>query len=402
MVIGIDASRANRKFKSGTEWYSYNLIMELAKLDSANQFVLYSDQPLVGGLKELVRRQQNFRSKILNWPLSNFWTQIRLSYEMLAHQPDALFVPAHVLPLVHPKKSLVTIHDVGFERQAELYSTDQIGPAAGLKAKIINFLVKIFTLGKFRSNILDYHSWSTKYALKQARAIIAVSNFTKQELIKIYGASEEKIKVIHNSYNAKLYRPIADKNLLNQALTKYGLVFPYIFYAGRLEKKKNTARLIEAFARMKQKFPELKHKLVLTGFAGLGYDEIKYVIEEFDLENEVIITGWIPEADLPFIYQGAALFIFPSLYEGFGIPLLEAMACGVPVAAANTSSIPEVAKAAAVYFDPKSKNAMAEKMAEILNDRKLADELIQRGYERVKDFSLEKCARETLKVIENL
>jgi len=401
MLIGIDASRANRKFKSGTEWYSYNLIRELAKIDSKNQYILYSDQPLVGGLADLVKEHGNFRAKILGWPLHNFWTQIRLSYEMLAHNPDVLFIPAHVLPVVHPKKSLVTIHDVGFERQAELYSTDKIGPAGGWKATIINFLVKIFTWGKFRSNILDYYSWSTKFALQRAQAVIAVSDFTKRELVNIYGAPAEKIKVVHNGYNNLLYQPIANRELVKRVLNKYGISAPYIFYAGRLEKKKNTARLIEAFALMKQKFPALRHKLVLVGYAGLGYDEIKYVIEEFDLED-VIITGWIPEPDLPYLYNGASLFVLPSLYEGFGIPLLEAMACGVPVAASNSSSIPEVALDAAWLFDPKNKNDMAEKMGQILSDRSLADELIKRGFMRIKDFSLEKCAKETLKVIESL
>ena len=421
MLIGIDASRANRKFKSGAEWYSYNLIRELGKIDSINQYILYSDQPLVGGLADLVKADEavacspavkgwqeiisphgNFRAKILNWPIKVFWTQIRLSYEMLMHQPDVLFIPAHVLPIIHPKKSVVTIHDIGFERQAELYSADKIGPSAGWQSVIINFFVRIFTLGKFRSNILDYHSWSAKFAIRHAKIIIAVSEFTKREMLKVYQARAEKIKVVYNGFNADLYRQAEDQALINQALRQYGIAKPYIFYVGRLEKKKNTARLVEAFALLKQKFPAWPHQLVLAGQAGLGYDEIKYVIEEFDLENDIIITGWIPEADLPYLYQAAALFVLPSLYEGFGIPLLEAMACGVPIAAAQAAAIPEVAQDAAELFNPLDKNDLAETMAEILSDRRLADELVKRGLKRVKDFSLEKCARETVKVMESL
>lgn len=402
MIIGIDASRANRKFKSGTEWYSYNLIRELAKIDSKNQYILYSDQPLTDDLAALAKTQKNFKARILNWPLSNFWTQGRLSWEMLRRPPDVLFVPAHTLPAIHPKKSIVTIHDIGFERQAELYSNDQIGPAAGWQAKVINFLAGVFTGGKFHSNILDYHSWSTKFALRRSAAIIAVSDFTKSEIKKIYGLSGDKIRVIHNGFNAHVHKKISDIEKIDSVLDQYDIKRPYIFYVGRLERKKNTARLVEAFSLMKHEHPELKYKLVLAGNAGLGFDEVKYVIEEFDLNNDVIITGWAPEPDMPYFFSGASLFVFPSLYEGFGIPLLEAMAAGVPLVCSDAASLPEVAGDAALYFNPRNKNDMAKKMAEVLMDKCLAEKLIKRGYGRVKDFALEKCARETLELMEKL
>lgn len=422
MLIGIDASRANRKFKGGTEWYSYYLIRELAKIDSKNQYILYSDQPLVGGLADLtaenysaapgkidVRGWQeikspfgNFRVKILKWPLVYFWTQIRLSYEMLAQRLDILFVPAHTLPIIHPKKSIVTIHDIGFERQAKFYSSDKIGPVRGLTAAVFNFLTKLFTGGKFQPNVLDYHSWSTKFALARAKIIIAVSEFTKREMVEFYQADAEKIKVVYNGFNSRLYRPISDQKKIKQVLSQYNIKTPYIFYAGRLEKKKNTAKLVEAYAIMRQKFKEIKHNLVLVGKAGLGFDEVKYVVEEFNLEENVIITGWIPEADMPYIYNGADLFVFPSLYEGFGIPLLEAMACGTPLAASNIAAIVEVVKDSAWLFNQENQDDMAEKMAKILLDKQLAGQLIKRGLARVKNFSLAKCAKETLALLEKM
>ncbi|MFA6306834.1 MAG: glycosyltransferase family 1 protein [Patescibacteria group bacterium] len=422
MLIGIDASRANRKFKGGTEWYSYYLIRELAKIDSKNQYILYSDKPLTGGLADLTDENYsakpgkidgygwqeikspncNFRVKILNWPFTFFWTQIRLSYEMLMHRADVLFIPAHTLPVIHPKKSIVTIHDIGFERQAKLYSSDKIGPASGLISGVFNFLVRLFTLGKFHSNVIDYHSWSTKFALKHAKTIIAVSEFTKKEMVEFYQADAEKIKVVYNGFNGALYRPIQDAEKIKQVLNKYDIKAPYIFYAGRLEKKKNTANLVGAYAIMRQKFSQIKPKLVLVGRADSGYDEIKYVINEYDLEDNVIMTGWVPEADMPYIYNGAALFVFPSLYEGFGIPLLQAMVCGTPVAASNIASIREVVKDSALLFNPGDKDDMAQKMAKILLDRELADQLISNGFIRVKDFSLAKCARETLALLEKI
>ncbi|MDD4271944.1 MAG: glycosyltransferase family 1 protein [Patescibacteria group bacterium] len=422
MLIGIDASRANRKFKSGTEWYSYHLIRELAKIDSKNQYILYTDKPLSGGLADLIDENHaampgkinkygfqeikspfnNFRVKILKWPFVYLWTQIRLSYEMLVHGVDILFVPAHTLPVIHPKKSIVTIHDIGFERQAKLYSSDKIGPATGLTSGAFNFSVKLFTWGRFRSNALDYHSWSTKFALKHAKAIIAVSEFTKRELVEFYKADPEKIRVIRNGFNSQLYHPINDRGKINQVLNKYDIKAPYIFYVGRLEKKKNTARLVEAYITMRQKYGGIKHKLVLVGEADLGFDEIKYIINEFNFDENVIITGWVPEADMPYIYGGASLFVFPSLYEGFGIPLLEAMALSVPVAASNIASIPEIAKDSALLFDPEDKYDMAEKMAKILLDKQLADKLIKSGLMRIKDFGLAKCAEETLALIEKM
>lgn len=422
MLIGIDASRANRQFKGGTEWYSYYLIRELAKIDSKNQYILYSDKPLVGGLANLTKENYsavagridsygwqeikspfgNFRVKILKWPLAYLWTQVRLSYEMFAHRPDILFVPAHTLPIAHPKKSIVTIHDIGFERQAKLYSLDKIGPAGNLTSGAFDFLTRLFTWGKFHPNIIDYHSWSTKFALKNAKIIIAVSEFTKQEMVEFYQADAGKIKVVYNGFNSSLYHPISDQKKIRQVLGQYDIIAPYIFYAGRLEKKKNVVRLVEAYAIMRQKFRKIKHKLVLVGGAGLGFDEVKYAINEFDLDDQVIITGWIPEADMPYIFSGAALFVFPSLYEGFGIPLLEAMASGVPVAASKIAAIAEVAKSSAILFDPEDQDDMAEKIAQVLLDRRLAGELVNSGFKRAKDFSLAKCARETLTLMEKM
>ena len=161
MIIGIDASRANRERKSGTEWYSYYLIKRLAKLDAKNQYILYTDKPLKGGLLDLIcddcdkmgeevktnkggfqeikSPHNNFKAKILKWPFNFFWTQGRLSIEMLFNKPDVLFIPAHTLPIIHPAKSVVTIHDVGFERDRRLYRQEQMGPGDNYGRKILNF-----------------------------------------------------------------------------------------------------------------------------------------------------------------------------------------------------------------------------------------------------------------------
>ena len=424
MVIGIDASRANRDHKSGTEWYSYYLIRWLAKLDKQNKYILYTYKPLTGGLLDLTTKQHyydynkkeeikydkkgyqiikspfsNFRAKVLAWPFYFFWTQGRLSLEMLIHRPDILFVPAHALPFIHPKKSIVTIHDIGFERDRRFYQSEEMGPEDIRARKILNILIRIFTLGKYKATSIDYLRWSTAYALKRADKIITVSDFSKRELEQFYQADPNKIKVIYNGYNKYLYIKIDDRSKIKKVLNKYDIERPYLLYVGRIEKKKNTPALVEALAILRENNKNIKHKLVLVGDASFGYDEVNYIIREFDLDNEVIMTGWVDEVDLPYFYNGASAFIFPTNYEGFGIPLLQAMACGVPIASSWASSIPEVVGEAALLFDPYNVQLMAQAMERIITDINLREKLIKLSQERIINFSWEKSARETLKEI---
>ncbi|PIR13440.1 hypothetical protein COV49_02235 [Candidatus Falkowbacteria bacterium CG11_big_fil_rev_8_21_14_0_20_39_10] len=422
MLIGIDASRANRQHKTGTEWYSYYLIRNLAQIDPKNEYILYTDKPLNGGLLDLTNSSQkfnqikinkkgyqtiksphnNFKAKILKWPFSFFWTLGRLSLEMLVYKPDVLFVPAHTLPLFIPEKTINTIHDVAFERDRYLYRYDKMGPEDRLGKRFLSLLVRIFTLNKYSANSLDYLRWSTRYALKKAKKIIAVSNFTKKEILEIYQTQPEKIKVIHNGYSDFLYKKIDDDYRIRIVLDKYGVERPYILYVGRLEKKKNTPALIEAFALAREKNKKIKEKLVLIGDAGFGFDEVKYMIGEYDLGQEVIIPGWVEEDDMPCFYSGATAFIFPSKHEGFGIPMLQAMGCQVPLAVSEIPVLHEVAGEAALFFCPYNTELIAGAIEKILTDEDLRKDLIKKGQERVKNFSWRKCAEETLRVIEGL
>lgn len=425
MIIGIDASRANRHHRSGTEWYSYYLIKEIARLDSRNEYILYTDKPLGADLSNLISPDKsnnhpdfdqngfqiitsphnNFKAKVLNWPFQFLWTQGRLSLEMLISKPDVLFVPSHTLPLIHPKKSVVTIHDIGFERDRTIYKKKALGPGKGKSRSLLNFLVKIFTRGKYNSNSLDYLAWSTLFGLKRATKVITVSNFSADEIRSIYGKELNpeifsKISVVHNGFNQEKFKINLDRDKIKTVLNKHELTKPYIFYLGRIERKKNIPRLIEAFSQVVKFNPEVQ--LVLTGDASYGFDEVKYLISEFGLDDKVIKTGWVEEDDLPYLYAGSEMFVFPSLYEGFGIPLIEAMACGVPVCCSNAPAITEVVDGAAYAFDSQNSIDMAEKMSRILNDRNLKTELIQKGLEQAKKFSWHQSAKETLEILINL
>jgi glycosyltransferase involved in cell wall biosynthesis len=425
MLIAIDASRANRQQKTGTEWYSYYLIRWLAKLDSANQYILYSDKPLTGGLLDLGTPQyipssgcfeevvvdkngwqtikcpfNNFKVKILKWPFNFFWTQGRLSWEMIWQRPDILFVPSHALPVIHPRRSVVTIHDIAFEKNNKFYQPEEINRESN--QPVLNFLVKLFTLGRYGAKTLDYLRWSTKYSLNHAKQIITISHYTKDDIINFYHTDDKKIAVIHNGYNRFLYKKIVDQVAIKKVLEKYSISGSYILYLGRIENKKNIPRLIEAFSIMRQNNPTVKHKLVLAGKASYDYDDTNYAIQEFGLTNEVIMTGWVDENDLPYFYSGATAFVFPSNYEGFGIPLLQAMACGTPIATSCCTAIPEVVGDAALLFNPLSVQSIAETMEKIIVDENIRHKLITAGEERIKQFSWQKCATETLNLLNKL
>ena len=199
-----------------------------------------------------------------------------------------------------------------------------------------------------------------------------------------------------------MYHPHDEPEKIEFILDKYGITKPYYLYVGRLEKKKNTPALIEAMSLVRENNPEIKEKLVLIGNASFGFDEVKYVIEEFDLNNDVYIPGWVAEADLPYIYNAASAFVFPTKHEGFGIPILESLACGLPTIASDLPVLREVAGDAVLYFNQNDKHAMATAMVRIIKDEPLRRDLQIKGLVQSQKFSWHKCAVETLKEIENM
>lgn len=402
MVIGIDASRANLERKTGTEWYSFYLIKELAKIDKENQYILYLNKEPRDELKKIVANSSNFNFKILKWPWPFFWTLGRLSLEMLFKSPNILFVPAHALPFFCPKKTITTIHDIAFVKDTKLYRREKIKVNFFIK-KVFCLMAKIITLGKYKATSLDYLHWSTKRALKKAKTIITVSNFSKEEILKHYGAKyENKIKVVHNGYNNELYRKVDDLGKNKQILLKYGLDKSYFLYVGRLEKKKNTPLLLEAFAIARENRPDLDLKLALVGSASYGFDEVKYVIEEFNLTRHIYIPGWVLEEDMPYIFNSAKAFVFPTLYEGFGIPVLQAMACQVPVIASDLRVLREVAADSILYFNPYKPDDLTNKLIEIYENKELVDHLVKKANLKIKDYSWQKTAQESYELLKNI
>lgn len=400
MIIGIDASRANRPWRTGTEWYSFYIIKHLAAIDRKNQYLLYLDKEPAPDLAAALKPYPNFRFKILSWPWHYFWTLGRLSWEMLCHRPDVLFVPAHSLPLIQPRRTVNTIHDIAFAREGDLYLKKKVRSEYRHGRKFLNFLVHLLTRGRYEPNSLDYLSWSTAYALKHAAKIIAVSEFTKKEIIDVYSERyADKITVVHNGYPRQIYQPIPAAAERQAILERYGLEEPFFLYVGRLEKKKNTPALVEAFSLFKEANPQSALRLALIGNAGFGYDEIKYIIEEYNLGREVMMPGWVAEEDMPAVFSAAYAFVFPTLHEGFGIPVLQAMACGLPAVMSDLPVLKEIAGSAALYFNPRDKSSIAAALSTIVKDQALHQALTVQGLERAQQFSWEKSAQETLKVL---
>jgi glycosyltransferase involved in cell wall biosynthesis len=368
MTIGIDASRANKSEKTGTEWYSYHLIQELKKIaDPKDQFILYSREKLRDELADL---PPNWQSRVLGWPPKKLWTQARLSWEMWQRPSEMLFIPAHTIPLIHPDKVVTTCHDVAFLRLPQAYDWMS----------------------------LKYHEFAIKFAVRHATKIIAVSEFTKSEIVDFFKISSERVAVVPNGYDSERYKVIENKEAVAKVLEKYKIIEPYLLYAGRMEEKKNTAGLIRAFKILKKNRQE-KLKLVLVGQPGFGFQKVVKAIADNNLQNDVIMPGWVGKQDLPHLMNGAAVFVFPSFYEGFGIPILEAMACGTPVVASGIPALREVAGEAAYLVDPYSPENMAEGINRVLTDDHLREDLKIRGLDRARQFSWARCARETWEVL---
>lgn len=230
--------------------------------------------------------------------------------------------------------------------------------------------------------------------LKTADKIIAVSYSTKQDLLKYFKLPDKQIKVIHEAADEK-FQPL-DKETIQKFKTKYNLNSPFILYVGTLEPRKNIPTLIKAFYNLRKY--NLPHKLVITGKKGWKYNSIFETIEKLGIQDDVIFTGYVPNEDLPALYNAADLFVYPSLYEGFGLPPLEAMSSGCPVITSNTSSLPEVVGDAGIMIDPYDVDTLANSIYKVLTNDGLKADMVEKGLERAKMFSWEKTVKETLKI----
>ena len=371
MKVGIISDRLNRPL-TGVGNYVYNLINELSKIDNENIYLInYKENNLFPELNKIIIKNpfKKFPKKYSYY----FW-HLYLNYYInhkkldldIIHSPEnaSLFIN------LKNKKKIITIHDIMPFYFPNMY------------------------------DFITHHRYKLlfAYTLKTSDKIIAVSYNTKKDLIKLFKIPENKIKVIYEAASEN-FKPLKE-NDVNTVKQKYNLNYPFILYVGGLAPNKNVERLIKAYYKLKKR--RIKHKLVITGVKRYKYKSIFETIEKLNLQKDVIFTSYVPDEDLPALYNAADLFVYPSLYEGFGLPPLEAMACGTPVITSNTSSLPEVVGDAGIMINPYSVDELANKMYEVLTNDGLREELSKKGLERAKLFSWKKCAEEHLKVYEEV
>ena len=368
MHLGIDISRIATAARTGTEHYTYELLAAIARRDRTSRFTLYCNRPPAA----LPPLGANFALRQI--PLPRLWTHARLSAELLRRPPDVLFIPAHVLPLGAPlarrTRAVVTIHDLGYLRFPEAHTRAQ----------------------------RLYLRLSTVWSARAAQRIIAVSGATRDDLVRLARVPPEKIAVVHHGLSERFHLlggPPAAAERAQRVRAIVGGDEPYFLYVGTIQPRKNLARLIDAFAGSGAGGA----RLVIAGKRGWLAEGIERRAAELDVSGRVRLAGYVPDDDLPALMAGALAFVFPSLYEGFGMPVLEAMACGAPVLTSCTSSLPEVAGDAALLVDPEDSRALAAALGRLASEPELRADLRRRGLARAARFTWDRCAEETLRVL---
>lgn len=400
MIIGIDASQANTQIRTGTEWYSFHILSEWIKQNKfeGHSVLLYTRDPL---LKDFPELPQNWKVKVLHWPLKIFWTQIRLSFEMCMHSIDLLFVPSHAIPLILPKKVITTIHDIGFESTQHVYGNRSVVRIKSVFIqKIIHYLIKIFTLGKYGGNELDYHRFSVRYALKHATQIFTVSEFTKKEIESRF-SNTPTIFVAYNGINHDQFYYPYNNTECNNVLKSYHLNKPYILSLGRVEKKKNSLELLKAFHLFSEK-SDSSYTLVFAGSDGLGAEQVKEYVQQNGLTLKVLFLDWVSQHSIAPLMASSSLFAFFSEYEGFGVPLIQALAVGTPVLANDLPVFHEIAEDAVIYCNAHNTKQSASAIADILNKRIDLTKKKERGIELAHRFRWDSSATQMAQQIDNL
>lgn len=362
-LIAIDASRTTRKNKTGVEWYSYFLIRELLKIPSKNHYLLYSNKPLPAEL--LTNAVVDYKVKILNWPFKYLWTIIRMSMQIIFDRPDLLFVPAHNLPVILPKKTLITWHDIGYRRWPSYYSwLQRLSLSLGEKG------------------------------LVKANKIITVSNFSKKEIMDVLGVKEDKLEVIPLAvdHDQCFVRQVSDQE---KTTFKFGIKKPFFIFIGRLEEKKNIVKIIKAFNMFLNK-TKSDCQLILIGNPGFGYEKIIQEINASPYKNQIIKLGWLSQEQVSCLLSATSGLIYATNYEGFGMPVLEAHAYGKRVVVSKNTASSELANANDILVDNTSEVSIANAMIDLLNNSYTMQEFNQ------DEYSWTETAKKTLTTINKL
>ncbi|TSC87754.1 MAG: Group 1 glycosyl transferase [Microgenomates group bacterium Gr01-1014_7] len=371
MKIWIDGYEANVGQRLGSSQVAFELIRTLERIDSKNDYTILLPSPPLG---DLPPERPGWKYKILK-PL-RLWTRIALPAALYLNRkrPDILFSPTHYIPGFCPSgiKRICTIFDLSFLHFPEMFT---------------------------KKDLWQLKNW-TKFSIENADHIVTISNFSKQDIMKQYGISKDKITVAYPGYDREEFRIKNSELRIKQIKKKYKIKDSYIIYIGTIQPRKNLIRLIEAVSRIEGLNLVVVGKTKGEGREGWMYEDILQTPKRLGIEDKVIFTGFVPIKELPYLISGATAFCLPSLWEGFGIPVLEAMACGTPVIVSNVSSLPELVGNAGFLVDPYSVDQIEQAVRTIISDKKLQQKYSKAGIEQAKKFSWEKTTKTVLKVFE--
>jgi glycosyltransferase involved in cell wall biosynthesis len=361
MLIGLEASALYGR-KSGVGYYTENLLKNVMRLSPEHKYILFSNRDVSAEWnrlgEEVLYNKHHFRVRAA-------WMQANLPRAIREVRPDICHFTNYLAPLFSTTPSLVTIYDM------TLFVTPRFH--------------------NFKKIALD--RTLIPHVARRARAIITVSNSARDDIVRLLRVPREKVHVITGAVSSD-FRPVNDAARIEAVRARYGLQQPFILYVGTIEPRKNITRLVQAFARLKK--AGLPHKLAIVGQPGWHCAPIFAEVERLGLRNEVIFTGYVAFEDLPVLYSAAESMAFPSLYEGFGLPVIEAMACGAPVVTSRSSSLMEVAGDAGLLVDPRSVGELATALRRLHEEPDLREELSRRGLARAAEFTWERSARATL------
>lgn len=371
MKIAIDCRALEKKNWAGKEKYLISIIQGLASADNENYYFLYFRRKITFSFE----LPANFFIVAINVP-SPLW-HFSAFFDMILKKIDIVFCPcAYLLAAINfVIPSVIVIHD----------------------------------LTVFIPGISQTHKKSTKikeklflqFAINRATEVVVDSHSTRKDVEKIFNINGRKISVIYLAAG-KEFESKKDKDLLEEKLLKYNIKFPYILFVGTLEPRKNILGLLDVFRELVIVQELADYKLVLTGKRGWYYEEIFKRIKDLGLKDKVVITDYVLDEDLPYLYSGARCFIYPSFYEGFGLPVLEALACGCPVITSGVSSLPEVVGESALLVNPGDKKEIVSALNKILSDKELRADLINKGLKQAQNFSWDKSAKSLLEVFNKI
>jgi glycosyltransferase involved in cell wall biosynthesis len=360
MRIGIDA-RLVYYHQAGIGQYILRLTQALAQIDPDDQFVIFKSRKD----KTHIVTQANFKQRRLWTPSHHRFERWAISFELAPFALNVLHSPDFIPPAQTRCPTVITMHDLAFL----LYP-------------------------RFLTRASARYYGQVDIAARQADHIIAVSESTKRDTIRMLGVPEEKVTVIYEAAHP-LFTPITNAETLAHTRARYRLPADFILFVSTVEPRKNLPTLLRAFRRLRDNYKS-EAILAIAGNRGWLAEEVDSVIEELKLSDTVRFLGGVPNEELIYLYSAARLFVLPSFYEGFGLPPLEAMACGTPVIVSNVSSLPEVVGDAGILVNPDDVEELTVAMWRVLTDENLRREMYEKGLRRAKTFSWERAARETL------